>query len=75
MGFYFGQVFFNFIGACIRWIYGTIWRSLFNKPKFSFKEYLYGPKNSADHFDFLGHQFNNRFIGALVFGVIILLLV
>ncbi len=66
MGFYFGRVFFNFIGAVIRWCYGSIWRTLFKKKKFTFKEYLYGPKESG-YYDDMGHQFNNRIIGALGF--------
>ena len=74
MGFVFGRIFFNFIGACLRWVYGTIWRRIFKKPKYSFKEYLNGPKNSIDHFDLHGHQFNNRIIGALAFVAFVLLI-
>jgi len=72
MGFVLRRLFFNFIGACTRWVYGTIWRSLFKKPKYTFNEYLYGPKKSQDHFDIHGHQFNNRLIGAFVFVAFVL---
>jgi hypothetical protein len=70
-----GRYIFNYIGGTIRWIYGSIWRTIFNKPKFSYKEYISGPKNSKDHFDEFGHQFNNRLIGiGFLVGIVILLL-
>tara|TARA_R110001606_G_C15029895_1_gene610880 strand:- start:283 stop:531 length:249 start_codon:yes stop_codon:yes gene_type:complete len=61
------QVLFNFIGASLRWIYGLIWRTIFKKPKFSFKEYLYGPKKSSDYYDDFAHNGNNVLIGAIAF--------
>lgn len=67
----FGHHFLNYIGATIRWIYGSIWRTIFKKPKFTYKEYLYGPNNSIDHFDVYGHQFNNKIIGMVTFGLIV----
>ena len=39
-----GRYIFNYIGGTIRWIYGSIWRTIFNKPKFSYREYIDGPK-------------------------------
>ena len=39
-----GRFIFNVIGATVRWIYGTVWRTIFRKKKFTYKEYLYGPK-------------------------------
>lgn len=60
----FGHIIFNYTGAIIRWIYGTSWRTILNKPKFTFNEYVNGSKNSTDNFDEFGHQFNNRIIGA-----------
>src|SRR5690554_8096090 len=42
----------------LRWIYRSIWRTIFNKPKFRYREYIDGPKKSKDHFDESGHQFN-----------------
>jgi len=61
---YYGRVIFNFIGAVMRWIYGTIWRTFLNKKKFTFKEYLYGP-NNPNYYDEMGHTINNVFIGIL----------
>ncbi|MDO6622272.1 hypothetical protein Q4509_05315 [Oceanihabitans sp. 1_MG-2023] len=64
----------NTIGGTIRWIYGSIWRSIFNKPKFSFKEYLYGPKKSKEYWD--QHlTMNNGIVGFIVIIVIIAVLV
>lgn len=61
----FVRAFFNFIGAGARWIWGSIWRTLLNKRKYKWKEYLYGPDN-PDYFDEMGHGFNNVLIGILV---------
>lgn len=62
---FYGGPIYNFIGACVRWLYGTIWRTIARKPKFTFKEYINGPKNSDDYFDQTGHQFVNKIIGVL----------
>lgn len=67
---YFGRVFFNFIGASVRWAFGTFW----SKHKFTFNEYLNGPKNSDDYYDEMGHQFNNRMVGAIFFFLFILII-
>lgn len=69
-----GKVFFNFIGASIRWIFGTIWRTLHNKDQFTFNEYLYGSKNNSNYYDEMGHQFNNKMIGGIFFFLLILIL-
>ena len=61
-----GGIIFDFIGAVVRWIFGTIWRTIAQKKKFTFREYLHGPDNSDDWFDNVGHSFNNRIIGAVV---------
>ena len=66
---------FNFMGASVRWLYGSIWRTIFRKPKFTFKEYLYGPKNSNDYFDKHAHVMNNKILGILVLGIILAVLV
>ncbi len=66
----FGGIILNFIGASIRWTYGSIWRTLFRKPKFTFKEYLYGPKNSRDYYDKNAHQLNNKLIGIFALGIL-----
>jgi hypothetical protein len=65
----------NFIGACFRWIFGTIWRTLMNKPKFTFKEYLDGPKKSSDFFDEFAHGTNNVIVGITFSAIIIILIV
>ncbi len=68
-----GRYIFNYIGGTIRWIYGSIWRTIFNKPKFTYQEYINGPKKSKDHFDEYGHQFNNRVIAIGFLGLIVIL--
>lgn len=60
-----GGYLFEFVGAVVRWMYGSIWRTIFNKPKYKFKEYLHGPANSKDWFDETAHGFNNRIIGLI----------
>ena len=55
----------DYFGAIIRWLYGTIWRTIANKPKFKFSEYINGPENSDDWFDFAGHSIINRVIGMI----------
>lgn len=65
-----GGIIFNFIGALVRWIYGTISRNITNKPKYKFREYLYGPENSKDWYDMTGHGFVNRVIGMITIVVI-----
>lgn len=67
IGFIIIRALFNFIGACLRWIYGTTWRTIANKPKFTFKEYLNGPKKSSDYYDQMAHGQNNIWIGAIFF--------
>lgn len=63
------HLFLNTIGGTIRWIYGSIWRTIFKKPKFDYKEYLYGPKKSKNHWD-KHHVFNNGLV-AVIFLIII----
>jgi len=40
----------NYIGGTIRWLFGVVWCTIFNKPKHTFKEYIYGP-DEFDHYD------------------------
>jgi len=61
-----GASIFNYIGAISRWIYGSIWCSIFKKKRFSFKEYLNGPNNSDDWFDMTGHVFVNKVVGFII---------
>ena len=62
------------IGGTIRYIYGSIWRTIFNKPKFTYKEYINGPKRK-NYYDEMGHEFNNRIIAFIVIGIVVCLLV
>jgi hypothetical protein len=70
-----GRVIFNFIGACIRWTYASIWRTLMNKKKFKFSEYLNGPENTDDWFDLTGHQLINRIIGIITTVLIVIIII
>lgn len=69
-----GRFILNYIGGTIRYIYGTIWRTIFNRPKFTYKEYINGPKRK-NYYDEMGHEFNNRIIAFIVIGIIVCLLV
>lgn len=64
----------NFLGGSLRWIYGTIWRTIANKPKFTFREYLYGPNEPKDWFDEKGHGLSNILVAfAFLFAVVVVL--
>lgn len=65
-----GKFFLNYIGGILRFIYGTIWRTIFNKPKFTFKEYIYGPKRK-NYYDKMGHEFNNQMIAFVFFAILV----
>lgn len=69
------EIIFNFIGATFRWIFGNLWRTLTNKPKFAFKEYLSGTKKSTEYYDKLLHGISNVIIGIFVTFVIVLLII
>lgn len=45
------QVVLNFIGASIRWVFGSLWRTLTNKPKRTYKSYVYGEDFESDSYD------------------------
>lgn len=65
----------NFIGAITRWCFGTLWRSIFNKPSYTFDAYVSGPKKSIVYFDVYGHKFNNIVIGVIVLVMILGLII
>tara|TARA_R110000744_G_scaffold30379_2_gene71988 strand:- start:357 stop:596 length:240 start_codon:yes stop_codon:yes gene_type:complete len=65
MGSWFARVILNSLGASVRWLWGSIWRTIFKKPKYNWNDYLYGPENS-DYYDNMGHSFNNGLIGVIV---------
>lgn len=69
-----GRIFFNYIGGTLRYLYGTIWMTIFDKPKFTYKEYIYGPKKK-DYYDETAHEFNNRIVAIIFLGIIICLTV
>jgi len=73
-GFIIFELLFNFIGAVIRWIFGSVWRKILGKPKFKFSEYLNGPKN-PDHFDNQSHDNFNVIIGVFFTIAIVLLII
>ena len=68
------EVIFNFIGAVVRWTFGSLFRTLANKPKFTFKEYLNGPKKPG-WFDEQAHGTNNVIVGVVSTVAIVILLV
>jgi hypothetical protein len=70
----YGGIITNFIGAVIRWIYGTIWRTVAGKHKYKFREYLNGPENSDDFFD-NGHEIINSAIGVIALLLLCALLI
>jgi len=69
-----GGIIFDYVGAVVRWIYGTTWRTIANKPKYRFSEYVNGPENSDDWFDMAGHSFVNRIIGMVTITLICLII-
>lgn len=44
--FMFTRYILNIIGETVRWIVGSLWRTIFNKPKFTYKEYIYMGQNN-----------------------------
>ena len=75
MRYQFFRRFLNFIGAIIRWVIGTIWSSISNEPKYTFDEYLSGPRNSNEYFDVNGHKFNNILVGSIVLIIILAIII
>lgn len=71
----FGGLMFGFVGAVCRWIYGSIWRTIAKKKKFTFREYINGPDNSDDWFDLTGHGLVNRIVGMIILIIIACIIV
>ncbi len=69
------DIILNFIGGSVRWIYGTIWRTIARQPKYKFHEYINGIKKSNDWFDETGHFFVNNIVGILTIIAIIICLI
>ena len=65
-----GKFILIYLGGILRYLYGTIWRTIFNKPKYTFKEYIYGPKKGKNWYD-ESHQQNNVLIAFIFIMTII----
>jgi len=65
-----GSLILNFIGGTVRYVYGTVWRTLLKKRKFTFDEYINGPKKSQDFFDQTGHGLVNGIVGIISLSII-----
>lgn len=74
MGEFFLEPILNYIGGTVRWIYGTIWRTILNRPKFKFSEYIDGPEKPIDSFDNF-HGCVNHMVGIIVIGLIFLVVI
>ncbi len=66
--------FFNFFGAIIRWVLGTIWRTISNKKRYTFKEYLNGPNRPYDRYDEYDESKNIIVGGILFFAAIVIII-
>jgi hypothetical protein len=65
----------DYVGGTVRWIYGTIWRTITHKKRYTFREYQNGPDDSDDLiFDRLGHSIVNRVVGMVSLMVLIIFL-
>lgn len=70
---FFGSEILNFLGGSIRWFFGTIYSSLFNKKGFTYREYLYGENKLNDDYSKLEHEFANKAIALIFFFIIVLI--
>lgn len=70
-----GRSILNLIGGTARWVYGTLWRTLLQKEKFTFREYIEGRKNTEDLFNQKDHQIVNIVVGFVLIVFIISMLV
>lgn len=57
-----GSYILNLIGGSLRFVFGTLKRKILNQSKFTYSEYINGPKKS-NHYDDFGHTFVNKVIG------------
>ena len=66
-----GGIIFGYTGAFVRFIFGTIWRTILKKKKFSLIEYINCPLDTEDEFfDTHGTTLINKVVG-IIFIVII----
>ena len=56
---------FNFIGGMLRWIFANIIATIFDKERFSLKEYQYGIENPESGYEQMLHGMNNYILGIL----------
>ncbi len=71
-----GGIILNIVGGIIRYLFWNFFRLILDKKLYTYSEYLYGPKVKTDaYFDTIGHEFNNKIIALVVFGIIISLTV
>ena len=69
-----GGFILGYFGGIVRWIFGTIWRTIARKKRFKFIEYMNGPENSDDWFDQTGHKFVNRIVGMVSIVAIVIII-
>ncbi len=68
------DVFFNYIGASLRFILGTLTKSKINNKHFTFKEYIYGQDSPNNSFDNDMHRKKNKFVGLIFLAGLFLLI-
>jgi len=69
-----GGFILGYLGGLVRWIFGTVWRTIARKERFKFIEYMNGPEKSEDWFDQTGHQFVNRIVGMMTIVAIVIII-
>ena len=62
--------FFNFLGGSVRWVFGSLFALITNKPNYSYKVYLFGPQKSKNQTDQIDHTTANGLLGAAIFFII-----
>ena len=65
-----GRFLLIYIGGALRYIYGSVWRIIFNKPRYTYKEYINGPKKGRNWYDGAHHQ--NNVVIAFIFIMIVI---
>lgn len=68
------RIIFNYLGACIRWAIGSVCRVLFKKTRFTFNQYLNGPKKEYDKFDDYDES-KNIIIGGSFFLISVIIII
>ncbi|MEQ3662474.1 MAG: hypothetical protein ABNG98_00880 [Flavobacterium sp.] len=68
-----GGYILSLIGGTLRFVFGSLKRKILNQPKFTYSEYINGPKKS-NHYDDFGHAFVNKVIGFCFLAFIVVML-